>query len=263
MRTLSWLGAVGAAILLLCSAASAAPSHLGPTGIVATPTADVVGARQYDVAVDYVKWDTPAGHVKCWPTRLLAGVSDKVEAGVGYVRWEDSTFSMKVVPINVKAVVVPEDETSPAVALGAAYGRYKAIGEVKVTTLYAVATKTLSEAEAKGTIHGSLGLMYNRYKDSDSDSATKPFVSLEYTTAGGATTVAVEYKPKEDVGFLGSLARDAVSSLVVRHMVTPDAWAETGLTNAWHTFCNPVDGDHEWFIGVGYRWVSEPEEWYY
>jgi len=243
--------------LLLATAAAAAPSHLGPTGIVGTPTADVVGARQYDVAVDYVKWE---GDIKSWPIRLVTGVSDKVEVGIGYSKWKDTGVSMKVVPINVKAVVVPESESSPAVAVGAAYGKLKDGSTLKVTTLYAVATKTLTKAEddyedsARGTVRGSLGLMYNKYKDGGSDSYTEPFVSLEYMTPGGATTLAIEYKTAEG-------GMDPVSSLLVRHTVTPNMWVQAGLTDAVYTM---TDNDHEFFIGFGYRWAPPAEdEWYY
>lgn len=249
---------MGAAIVLVSGTVAAAPSHLGPTGIVGTPTADVVGARQYDVAVDYVKWDMFGTDVKCWPIRLLAGISDKVEVGIGYSKWKDGGASMKITPVNVKAVVVPESETSPAVALGAAYGKLKDGGALKITTFYAVATKTLSQAEDEyydgGTLRGSLGLMYNKYKDGGSDSYTEPFVSLEYLTPEGATTLAIEYKTAEG-------GMDPVSSLLARHMLTPNMWVQAGLTDAFYTLASE---DHEFFIGVGYRWAPEPEEeWYY
>jgi len=258
---------------LVSSVAGAAPSHLGPTGIVATPTADVVGNKTYDVAVDYVKWDHSLGDVKSMPIRLLAGVSEKVEVGIGYTKWKTGGHSMKVTPVNVKAVVVPESEGSPAVAVGAAYGKLKETGlpGVKVTTIYAVATKTLTKAEdewyeeggMKGTLRGSLGLMYNKYKASGlglSESATEPFISVEYITPNGNTTVALEYKTAEDVGYFSN---ESISSIVVRHMITPNVYAQIGLGNAWYTLSNPTNGDHELFIGVGYRHMPPAEEeWY-
>jgi len=271
------LGIVCAAIVLVSGTAVAAPSHLGPTGVVATPTADVVGARQYDVAVDYIKWDEFGEDVKSWPIRLLAGVSDKVEVGVGYTQWQDSAPTMKIVPFNVKVMIGSESEKAPAVAIGAAYGTFKDAqllnplftDDVKVTTVYAVATKTLTKAPEegvvergiKGTVRGSLGVMYNKYQDSTAGSATKPFASLEYTTPNGNTTLAVEYKVKEKIT---DLKDKALSSVVVRHMFSPEVWGQIGLTNAWYTVANPDCGKHEFFIGVGYRWAPQlEEEWYY
>lgn len=245
---------------LLATAAAAAPSHLGPTGIVGTPTADVVGARLYDVAVDYVEWGSD---IESWPIRVAAGVSDKVEVSLGYAKWENSG-SVKIVPLGVKAVAVPESETSPAVALGAVYGKLKDSAiSMKITTLYAVATKTLSKAEderydeggTKAAIRGSLGVMYNRYRaNGSSRSHTEPFASLEYIAPDGNTTLAFEYKTEE-----GDL--DPISSFVVRHVLTPNTWLQVGWTNVvYGTWAGP---DHEFLIGLGYRWERETEgEWY-
>jgi len=277
VRVVTWFGAVCAAVALLFGMAGAAPSHLGPTGVVATPTADVVGARQYDVAVDYIKWDEFGEDVKSWPIRLLVGVSDKVEAGVGYTSWKNSAPTMKIIPFHGKVMIVPESEKAPAVAIGAGYGRFKDpqflnpafTDDLKVTTVYAVATKTLTKAPEegvvergiKGMVRGSLGLMYNKYGNSVSDSATKPFASLEYIAPNGNTTLAVEYKLKEKIP---GLKDKALSSVVVRHMFSANVWAQIGLTNVWYTVANPDCGNHELLIGVGYRWMPEPEEeWYY
>ena len=244
--------------LLLATAAAAAPSHLGPTGVVGTPTADVVAARQFDVAADYVKWSLSGTDITSWPIRLVAGVSDNVEVGVGYTKCKDGG-SLKATPVNVKAVVVPESESSPAIAIGAAYAKLKDGSAIKVTTFYAVASKTLSEPADEwddggmtGTLRGSLGVMYNKYSNGGSDSYTKPFASLEYSTPGG-TTLAFEYKSKED-------DFDPVWSLLARHMVTPNAYVQAGWTNAFYTF---GADDHDFFIGVGYSWAPPAEEeWY-
>jgi hypothetical protein len=262
MRTGLLLVALCGCGLLVATAASAAPSHLGPTGIVGTPTADVVGDRHYDVAADFVRYSDD--DIDGWPLRLVAGVSDKVEAGIGYTKWKDGG-SLKVMPINVKAMLVPESERSPAVAVGAAYGKLKDGSSIKVTTFYAVATKTLSEPEEdyyydeggmKGTVRGSLGVMYNKYSNSGSESATEPFISLEYMTADAKTTLAAEYKTSEDI-----LSDDALLSFVARHMFTPNMWAQVGWTNTIYTLAND---DHGWFIGVGYSWAPPvEEEWYY
>ncbi len=262
MRILLWLVVACAAAVLASSVAGAAPSHLGPTGIVGTPTADVVGAGAYDVAIDYVKWHVPGGHLTCWPVRVVAGVSENVELGIGYSKWKGGSFSMKIVPVHVKAVLVSESETSPAVAVGIGYGEFKGFPPLTTTTCYLVATKTLSQADeeyadvggARGTLRGSFGLMYNRYSHATCDSATKPFANLEYQMPGGATTLGVEYKVKEG---LGVSRRNAVSSIVLRHMLTPNVWAQVGLTNAWYTLCGFLDSGHDLLIGVGYH--SRPQ----
>jgi hypothetical protein len=274
LKTLFWLMVIPAAAALLCGVAGAAPSHLGPTGVVATPTADVIGAQQFDVAVDYVRWKNFGERVTSWPVRVVAGLSDRVEVGVGYTSWKDSGPTMKIVPVNAKALIVPESGNSPAIAVGAAYGVFKDAqllnplftGDVKVTTVYAVATKTLSKAEGdeevgvKGTMRGSLGVMYNRYRDSTDGSATKPFVSLDYTTPNGKTTVAAEYKLKERIS---GLKERALSSVVLRHMFSGNVWAQVGVTNAWYTTAHPDCGKHEWFVGVGYHWTPAAREEYY
>jgi hypothetical protein len=127
-----------------------------------------------------------------------------------------------------------------------------------------VATKTLSQPEdecadgggAHGTLRGSLGLMYNRYSYGICDSATKPFVNLEYQMPGGDTTLGVEYKVKEG---LGVSRRNAVSSIVLRHMLGPNVWAQVGLTNAWYTLCGFLDSGHDLLVGMGYHWQPEAD----
>jgi len=260
MRQLLLVATLCGCAPLLATAAHAAPTHSGPTGIVGTPTADVVGVRLYDVAVDYVEW---AGYVDSWPMRVATGVSDKVEVSLGYAKWENSG-SMKIVPLGVKAVAVPESQTSPAVALGAGYGKLKDSAiSMKIMTLYAVATKTLSKAKdeyydeggTKGALRGSLGVMSNRYRGNGSSrTCTEPFASLEYIAPDGNTTLAFEYKTEEAI-------LDPISSFVVRHVLTPNTWLQVGWTNVLYgTWAGP---DHEFLIGLGYRWERETEgEWY-
>jgi hypothetical protein len=284
VRVLTWIGAVCAAVVLLSGTAGAALSHLGATGVVGTPTAQVTPEGYYDVALGFVNRDLGGSSAKEWPLRLSAGISEQAELGASYLRIQDGE-SLRITGLHGKAIVSRETGSKPAVAVGAVFGRSSdfdlsmlfatlpspTVGDVKVTTLYLVATKTLSQPQtdygyygeepepAGNVMRGSVGVMYNQYKLEsaaldESYTDTKPFVSLEVVTPRG-TAVAVEYRSREK-----HLATDAVSSAVLRHRFSPGFWMEAGLTNAIHVI---GENDHEFFFGLQYRWGAVEEEGYF
>jgi hypothetical protein len=283
VRVLAWIGAVCAAVVLGSGTAGAALSHLGATGVVGTPTAEVTPDGYYDVAMGFVDRDLAGTSVKEWPLRLSAGIGGQAELGGSYLRFQNGE-SLRIIGLHGKVLVSRETESKPMLAVGAAFGDSDdfdfgllfpalsgTVGDLRVTTVYLVATKTLSEPEpeyglygdealpAGNIVRGSVGIMYNRYKLEsatldDSVGETKPFLGLEIVTPRG-TSLAVEYKSKEK-----DLGGDPISSAVLRHRFSPGFWAEVGLTNAVHTV---GDDDHEFFLGVQYRWGAVEEEAYF
>ena len=279
---MSWLGAVGAAIVLVSGTAGAALSHLGPTGVVGTPTAELTPDGYYDVALDYVDRDLSGVSAKEWPLRFTVGIGEKAELGASYSRFRDGV-SLRIVGLTGKALLSRETESTPAVAAGVVHGNSDdcplgllipslgcGLWDMKVTTVYLVATKTLHQPEpeygfyeevepAGNVIRGSLGVMYNHYKFESAglertESETKPFASLELVSPRG-TGLAVEFRSKEE-----SISEDAVSSVILRHRFSPGFWVQLGLTNAAHTV---ADDDHEFVLGIQYRWgVVEEDEYF-
>jgi len=276
------LGAVGAAIVLFSGTAGAALSHLGPTGVVGTPTAELTADGYYDVALDYIDRDMGGTSLEEWPLRLTVGIREKAELGTSYLRLRNGE-SLRIVGLNGKAILSRETDSMPALVVGVVYGDSDNfdfgilvpslvgnVGDMTVTTVYLVATKTLIAPETEygfyeeiaptgNVIRGSLGVMYNRYEFEapgldQTDSETKPFVSLELIAPGG-TAVAIEYKSKEK-----TISADPISSVVLRHRFAPGFWTQLGLTNAVHTV---ADDAHEFFFGIQYRWGAVEEDEYF
>jgi len=79
-------------VLLLtagCCAANAAPSMLGPTGLILTPTADTLGMTEFDVGVSGIRFDDNGNETVIYGN---AGVLPGLEVGVSHDRFgnEDS-----------------------------------------------------------------------------------------------------------------------------------------------------------------------------
>jgi hypothetical protein len=272
---------VGAAIMLFSGMAGAALSQVGPTGVVATPTAEVTPHGYYDVAMGYVNRDFNGTSLKEWPLRLTIGISEKAELGASYLQIRNGE-SLRVVGLNGKVVLSGETESMPALAAGVVYGKSSdfdytllfpsllGTGDIKATSVYLVATKTLSRPGVEydlygdpqpvgNIVRGSLGITHNRYSFKgtgidDSTTETRPFLNLEFVSAKGSV-LALEYRAKE-----GDISDDPVSSAVLRHPFSPGFWVEVGITNAIHTI---ADKDHEFFAGMQYRWGATEEEHYY
>lgn len=106
----------------LATAASAAPNLLGPTGLLLTPTTEVLNKNAYNVSLHSFEGDIEYA--------FNYGIAPKVEFGF-------SRFPNEETVINAKYNILPET----AKAIGVSAGVMDLTGEMK-TTLYAVASKT-------------------------------------------------------------------------------------------------------------------------
>ena len=269
----STLGLICILAALAAGSALGAPTHLGPTGIVATPTADVVPVGWYDLAVDYHQLDVADETIQHWPGRAVVGIADRAELGIAYSLVSNQTDG-RLLGLNGKFQLSREDSKRPAIAVGASFHRISSgleeeVGFGDVTTLYAVMSKTVSGhyADETGTdatvqafggpsVRASLGLMYNSYGDGATIKRTKPFLGVEFNWGAGSA-LALEYKAAEK----GVLQDEAISSVVFRHQFTPTLVAQLGVTNALGTFASDK---HGFFLGVTYHWgVTEEEGTYF
>jgi len=72
-------------LMALCGAASAAPSLLGPTGLILTPTASTLGMTEFDVGVSGIRGDEGADETIIYGN---AGVLPGLEVGLSDDRLE-------------------------------------------------------------------------------------------------------------------------------------------------------------------------------
>ncbi|MBI3910393.1 MAG: hypothetical protein HY320_05600 [Armatimonadetes bacterium] len=119
MRPLRYvLPLVGAAALAFCSPAQAAPSVLGPSGDLLTPTNRFLPARSlnggFHILLDVDKLDDEDIRI----FKANYGVMDRLEAGFTVFDVGGGTFSGKEVTVNAKYLLLTEAQHGVAVSVG-------------------------------------------------------------------------------------------------------------------------------------------------
>jgi hypothetical protein len=235
MKKVLTIAAVLAVLALAVSFAGAAPRFdAGSTGLVQTPTADVLGEGVFDLAVDW----QDADFFTVYPIRFVYGLG-KAELGIAYIPVQlDGGGDTSAWQYSGKVQLLPETATQPAVALGADYATLDLV-DIDRLSIYAVATKQLSTGDGP-SVRGNLGVAYDRYSNGGTESFTKPFVGLEVGVAEG-TSILAEYKWGNDMF-------EPIFSAAVRHSFAPNLMVEAGLTNL-----AGIDDEKKFFAGVSYR----------
>jgi len=221
---------VGITITLLALAAAgyAYPNLSATTGVVGTPTADVVGQKVTDWAADLLFFDTTTGN-----GRVIYGVTDRLEVGGALILGNDTGFD---VGAKYKLYTIPR---SFSWAVGGILEG--ANHERSGSQWYVVATKPISSRKVQGSeMQASLGL---NYTDIDSGNGLRPFLNVQLFF-GADTEISGEYQFKN-----GDKFGDAITSAVFRQRFSGRWTAEIGLTNATG-FMGSDDTDV--FAGISY-----------
>jgi hypothetical protein len=226
-------------LALVISVAGAAPRlDAASTGLVQTPTADILGEGMFDLAVSY----TQGGDLEIYPARLVYGLG-KAELGIAYITASGDDFQLW--QYSGKVQLLPETSAQPAVAFGADYADFDVFGgDASRWSVYVVGTKQLTASADGPAVTGNLGAAYERWSEGGmSESNFVPFVGLE-VGLGEATSIIGEYKWKQD-----DVDIEAIMSVGVRHAFSPDLLVEAGFTNLLG-----FDQDREFYAGLTYRW---------
>lgn len=253
---------VAAALSLsLCTAALAAPSLEGPTGIVAVPTTDVVEPSKADLAVSF---QDLSGDDQRWVARGLFGAGSNSEVGALFWKATDGG-DIDTWGLNYKRQLAREPVSDFGLAVGLGYSDWDiAAGpmgdfpDFKWTQAYVVASKMLSPATGRGQtgeVTGVFGMVWDRVKVSGegSESDTNLMAGLEFKSRDGAV-LGVEVRPAfEDID------KD-IASIVYRRGLGRHVTGEIGWTNS----LGPLGlEDRRWFAGVWWRFGAEGEEYYW
>lgn len=244
--------AVLIAVVAMCASAWAYPSLLGPSGIVQTPTTDITEKNAVDVAADYVSLREGFSSI---PVRLTAGISDKAELGLAYLKIGND-LDGRLVNLHGKVSFQREPDYPFGLAVGIEFGD---LGEKlfelqdvnRIIRVYAVASKLLTprpegEAERVGTdIRGQIGVNYERIQNGVTESSVRPFVGLELATAGG-TVIGAEWR-SEKFG-------DDVVSAVIRHPFDQKTFIQAGVTKNLAGLA--VSNKTAFFGGLGFRFTT-------
>jgi hypothetical protein len=219
-------------VAFLAGAAFAYPSLLGPTGLVALPTADSLGLAKVDIAADFASAD----QLDLVPLRATVGVgrgelwgmTADVSDGGGSITGFGGKLPVYQVPL-----------VGMQVAVG--LGIYDlSDGDGDLTNIYLVASQDLPHAR------GHVGLMsIDASLPGANATETRPFVGFELYTSDGMT-LAVEIRAKAD-----SLESEAPKSVVLRKSLTKGLAVEGGFTNG--AFLGLGAHDTDFFVGLKYR----------
>ena len=224
---------LGIALAFAC-AAYAYPTLTGPTGLANLPTAGIVGAGGFNVAVDYYDMDGE----EAIPIRLLYGLNDTVELGASYWMQDGVDAFM----LNGKWVT-PLTLLDMPWALGAQYMDFDFDGTA--TQLYFVGTRPLMEDDF--ALNGTFGLNWTSFSEEFiDDDAIRFFVGFDATFANNLM-LALEYQTKSS-----DLDEDALWSLLARYPFTETITGQIGYTNG----LGGVIGldDSNLFAGVNFAW---------
>jgi hypothetical protein len=233
---------VALALVLVSGAAWSYPTRFGPvTGLVDLPTPDVLENGMAEVALDYSKLDHGQ---KVWPARLVLGVTDAGEVGVGWAKVKNGT-SDEITSFAGKMMLMKEPEQEFGLAFGGAWLDGSTNDLLQV---YAVMSKqfptTGSDDFGYGAgrvrLRGHAGLMFTRVKDGVDDDELKPFVGFDVTTPEGTAFVA-EYKWTK-------FGEDHAAA-ALRYPVTPAITIQAGVARAGTIL---GQDDYRFIIGLSY-----------
>jgi hypothetical protein len=160
--------------LLMTTAATAAPSLQGSTGLINTQAADILREGQFSLGLDHVH----EGTVK----NVVVGVIPRVEMGVADLHYTGQTDKML---FNAKYSLLPEQLITPGLSLGVEDAFNK-----NQRTSYAVMSKTLPfgfrihAGYGNGRYHGTFGGL---------EKTMNPIGFLTGANTFPATTLIAEY----------------------------------------------------------------------
>lgn len=228
MRTLYSL-TITMAFVFMGITAHAYPNLNATTGLLAVPTAGVVGAGDFVGAADVVFHNNSTVN-----GRVIYGLTDRLEVGVGVIAGEDTAIG-----VNAKfALPAQIAGFNPAIGITGISG--DTIGDG--TQVYLVGTRVLTASDIHtGRVIGTIGI---NFTDIDTASAFRPFVGAQLRV-GARTEIDGEFILKT-----GDF-NHPVHSIFIRHAMN-DAWSmQTGFTNAVGF---TGSSDNNFFLGTAYAW---------
>lgn len=189
--------AVVLTVVLACSVAHGAPSLYGPTGILFTPNAEVVGASSLDIGAHFMEED--GGDMSAY--KATVGVCDRAEVTGTLFSLENGGDEDEFL-VSAKAQVVSGEDNGLSVAIGG----MDIFEQVAANAMwYVVATKTMGDAEAdERVVQASVGLLISEHIDMDDDDDAQSFASIAAELCDRVTALVEMFG--EDVSFGGRVS---------------------------------------------------------
>ena len=177
------------------------PTIFGDSGLVTTPTADVMPFLNLEVAFDYARVNIGEHSATAVPIRVNYGISDNVEL-FGVYSDSNSTNGYDVLGGGAKIQLAKQslEQFVPSFAVGARVLRMDNAIERDVATVYAVSSATMlrmgNYPEEGYRLRAHLGVEYNSISgELPGKNFVTPFVGASYENKGGSSLV-VDYLPR-------------------------------------------------------------------
>lgn len=176
------------------------PTLYGDSGLVLTPSSDVMPLLNLEVAVNYTRVGIADDSVTAIPVRVNYGIADNVELFAVFSDADNAT-GFDTVGGGGKVQLVENSSKSfvPGLAVG---GRVLSLSngiDQEITNAYAVSSATLLRFRnypAEGyRVRGHFGLEFTRFDGDLNGDFFSPFAGLSYEGEGG-TSLVVDYLPR-------------------------------------------------------------------
>ncbi|MHB9024275.1 MAG: hypothetical protein ACYC7E_08875 [Armatimonadota bacterium] len=229
------------------------PTLYGDTGLVLTPTADIIPLANFAAAVNVTRQNLPPDTATAIPVRLVYGASNRTEFALFFSEpTNKSDGGFGVAGGGVKLALLPEsiDRRAPGIALGARLYTLKSPIDRDVVEGYAVFSKTLlmsGDLEEHGFVfrfHG--GVSYSQYSGVVDGEFFSPFFGLSYASVEGNSLV-IDYVPSQSEGI--TTFRESTISGALRRRLSPNFWIELGTTKPFG-----LGADNSYYAGLLYRY---------
>jgi hypothetical protein len=202
------------------SSAWAYPSLLGPTGLVALPTAETVGFPGFDAAIDLTKGQVGAEELDIRAARVVVGLplNWEVWAVVGD---GSNGESRNLLGFGAKLPLLRVPVAGFRIAAGVGWEELGKGEDFRSLSGYLVGTQPIP----RGRVHvGFMSISLDR--PGQTDTILRPFAGAELEVGKGAVLLA-ELRTRDS-----SVDEKAVFSVALRRQLSRRIWFQVGTTNA-------------------------------
>jgi len=249
-------------VIMSASLARGAATLAGPSGLSAIPTAAVTPAGQLQVSADWYNTN------ESWmndtiPFEVLYGVYPNVEVGVNGLMTKVTGQDANSLGLNAKyrlpVMFGGADWAVGGIAAVTQQGADSAYtNDARIGELYVVATRPIIPTLPTGIgLHGTLGVNWNKFDaGAVSGDGFRGLAGLELQLPM-QTCLSLEYQTaRPQVG-----DDKPLSSLLVRHAITPAFGVQVGYTNAGINYAGLTGASkHQIIAGLTYKWGGDTYE---
>jgi len=217
--------------VLACGLAYGAPSIFGPTGVLLTPNAEVVGRGGLDVGAHFIDLDTPlTGDMDLAAYKATVGLSDRFEVTGAFLSVDNGAVGadQDEFIVHGKYQLVPSRSHGTSVAVGVIDLFEDALGDI---VFYGALSRTADrDMTHKRLVRGTVGLAFADNIGGRGDD-TEIFASLEVGVSNRVIGLVERFN--DDLSFGGRIE-------IVQRLQIHVASVQAG-------------GDREFLIGGAYH----------